>query len=186
MTVAMMLSLPDDSTLVIHGEVSLSPAARDQLETWSLVDPLDVPETTRADPIQWLEAIGAGGLALAAIHGIIGNAAWSVFPAASRFLSSAHGGRRLDATEAADVARASVVEVAQVSPSTVSITSVTQSKNTWDVEAKLRGGRVVNITMSLSGRVSQVRLSSSTPQQDVGRPGGGGDVQGDRASGGAS
>jgi hypothetical protein len=170
MTVAMKLSLPDDSTLVIHGGAGLSPAAQDELETWSLIDPLDVPVTTRADPIQWIEAFGAGGLALAALKGVIGNAAWSVFPAAARFLSSIRSGPRLDASEVADAARTSVVEVLQVAPGSVSITSITRTKDAWQVEAKVRGGRLVSVTLSLSGRVSQVRMSSSTTQEDVSGP----------------
>jgi hypothetical protein len=78
-----VIELLDGSWLGVFGAEDV--AAR-ELETWALVPDGAPDETSRAGGV-WAQALEAGPLLYVMFAGVVGNAAWSVFPAAARFLT---------------------------------------------------------------------------------------------------
>jgi hypothetical protein len=82
-TPSAVIELLDGSWLGVFGAED---AATRELETWALVPDGGPDETSRAGGV-WSQALEAGPLLYVMFAGVIGNAAWSVFPAAARFLT---------------------------------------------------------------------------------------------------
>jgi hypothetical protein len=78
-----IIELLDGSWL---GVFEADEATAQELETWALVPEGALDETSRAGGV-WAQALEAGPLLYVMFTGVVGSAAWSVFPAAARFLS---------------------------------------------------------------------------------------------------
>lgn len=157
------LPLPDGSVLLLP-KASLSAAVHDELETWSLLadgDDATASDERRGDPAVWTAALGAGSLAIAALQGVIGNAAWAVFPAAARYLRSLRGGRDpLDSVQAAQRAQEGVARVCAVSASDVAVTSAEREPaGTWRVELTVADGRTAVVVLDTVGAAVSIRVN---------------------------
>lgn len=162
LSATMRFKLPDGSDLLLPS-TGASSVAHDELETWSLVadgDVGDVTETHRGDPVAWSAALSAGALVVAAVQGIIGNAAWAAFPAAARFLQSMREGRPpRDAAAAADIARNAVMRIngGSVADDVVVERCERTPVGTWEVSLT-KGTTRFAVVLDTTGAAIQVRI----------------------------
>jgi hypothetical protein len=162
MTTDRLFELPDGSTLVVALDRA-SPAVLDELETWSLVAGQEEPAEIVRDPSVWTNLVSAGPLVVATVQGMIGNAAWSVFPAAAHWLGDRRERRHvLDAAAAASRASAAVSSVAGVAESAVQVTETARdSTGGWRVQAQIDSGRRATALLDATGLCVSVRLRNS-------------------------
>lgn len=154
-----MFKLPDGSDLLLPSGAGRT--VLDELETWSLVtedDVAEAPEAHRGDAVTWSAALSAGALAAAAINGVIGNAAWSAFPAAARFLQSMRDGRPpRDAADAATIACNAVARIHGGSAVDVLVDSCEKTPaGSWAV-ILTRGGARFAVAVDSTGAAVQIR-----------------------------
>lgn len=153
-----VFELPDGSHLLF--DAGPSQAALDELETWSLIADDDATRPSdehRGDPVVWASALTAGSLALAAVQGVIGNAAWAVFPAAARFLRSLRDRKPKDAAGAVEIARVAVIKIHGGDSSDVVIeTCERTAAGTWSLKLT-HGTTRLAVLVDTSGAVVQVR-----------------------------
>lgn len=147
------LELPDGSVLLVDRS-GLSPAATRELEAWSVIVPGEMEDTRAGDLESWRIALEAGPLLVAVVTGVLGNAAWSVFPAAARWLRS-----RREAPTLADTAAAAAHAISgtamtlNVPADELSVTSVTTTPTGWKVSMSVADGRSASATVIADGSI---------------------------------
>ena len=159
----LLLEQPDGSMLVAARR-GLSPAAARELEAWSVVVPGDVEDTRAGDPESWRTALEAGPLIAAAATGVVTNAAWSVFPAATRWLRRGRDAPAVDDAAAATVrARESVASALAVDADDLALMSAGQVDGHWRVEMKTSDGTPVTAVVLGDGTVVHVTVGAVPP-----------------------
>ena len=156
----LLVELADGSHLVVAGEQA-SARAREELEVWALVPTDGEAAAVRGDPSVWHDALKAGPLLYVIFAGVVGNAAWEVFPASARLLTSMFNRHReLDAPAAAERARDAAAAVARCALEDVSANSATRDGNgVWQVDLALADGRHGKARIDASGQVTHVKFS---------------------------
>jgi len=113
------------------------------------------------------ELLTIDGLAVAALTGIVGNAAWSVFPAASRFIRNR---RRAGATAASSTAIAAVKQaLAQIAPEGAKITISELSRRAdgaWQAVGGVDNARYRLLISESATVVAMKRLSEPSIRQE--------------------
>lgn len=152
------LELADESVLLIEADEVPQPL-RDELEVWALVPDADEAQEAR-DPSVWHNALQAGPLLYVVFSGVVGNAAWEVFPAGARFLSSRFAAPRpLEAPGAAKRAVTAAASIAALRDDEVQATSVNRdSEGVWHVEVVLSDGRRGKVRLDASGHATHVKF----------------------------
>jgi hypothetical protein len=149
-----VIELLDGSWLGVFGAED---AAARELETWALVPDGAADETSRAGGV-WAQALEAGPLLYVMFAGVVGNAAWSVFPAAARFLARR---RHADMDAAAVIARVrATAKEALGAPAAagMSVRDVRrEGDGTWVAAFELAGGETGSARLASDGAV--VRLT---------------------------
>jgi hypothetical protein len=155
-----VIELLDGSWL---GVFEADEAITQELETWALVPEGSPDEPSRAGAI-WAQALEAGPLLYVIFAGVVGNAAWSVFPAAARFLTQ----RRRTALDAARVAarvRATAEQAFGVSATAgMTIRDVHRDGDgTWLVNFDLADGKAGSARLTSDGIVVRLGRDSLSP-----------------------
>jgi hypothetical protein len=150
--------LLDGSELVLFDAVA--PNVARELEAWALV-----PEVADDDPARdasvWKDALDAGPLLYVVFSGVVGNAAWSVFPAAARYLRARMPRKApgLDAVLAGSRAREAAAAASGAAESDIALDEVERDgEGTWKAKLRLADGRVAKVRMDAGGVVTHVRL----------------------------
>lgn len=150
--------LLDGSELVLFDAVA--PNVARELEAWALVPEIADGEPAR-DASVWKDALDAGPLLYVAFSGVVGNAAWSVFPAAAHYLR-ARVSRKvpgLDAVSAGSRAREAAAAASGAAESDVALDEVERDgEGTWKAKLRLADGRGAKVRMDACGVVTHVRL----------------------------
>lgn len=152
--------LLDGSQLMISEP--LAPNVARELEAWALV-PASADEEPSRDSSVWKDALDAGPLLYVAFSGIIGNAAWSVFPAAAHYLRARLSSKppTMDATAAGSRARAATAAASGVGDPDVALEDIARDgQNTWKAALRLADGRVARVRLDAHGVVTHVRLKA--------------------------
>jgi hypothetical protein len=109
----------------------------------------------------WKDALDAGPLLYVVFSGVVGNAAWSVFPSAARYLR-ARVSRKvpgLDAVSAGSRAREAAAAASGAAESDIALDEVERDgEGTWKATLRLADGRVAKVRMDVAGVVTHVRL----------------------------
>ena len=152
------VELADGSYLVLDGDDG-SRRVREELDVWALV-PEDGESGATRDPSVWHDALQAGPLLYVVFTGVVGNAAWEVFPASASWLSSLFGRRRqLDAPGAAKRAAEAAAEVTGVADEDVSASGASKDgEGVWHIELALSDGRQGKARIDASGNVTHVKF----------------------------
>lgn len=160
----LVVELVDGSSVVLASD-ALSPRARDELDVWGLV-PAEgdggSQDTGRADPATWQQALEAGPLLVAALQGVIGNAAWATFPAAARYLRALWSTRERevrDAVAAGAVARRALQAVAPQLAATV-MSSSRDGEGVWHVQLEVAPRRRATVRIVAGGAVTHVQIDA--------------------------
>jgi len=150
--------LLDGSELVLFDAVA--PNVAREFEAWALV-----PEVADDEPVRdasvWKDALDAGPLLYVAFSGVVGNAAWSVFPAAAHYLRARMSRKApgLDAISAGSRAREAAAVASGAAESDVALDEVERDdEGTWKAKLRLTDGRVAKVRMDAAGVVTHIRL----------------------------
>lgn len=145
-----VIELLDGSWL---GVFEADEAATRELETWALVPDGPADEPSRAGGV-WTQALEAGPLLYVMFTGVVGNAAWSVFPAAARFLTRRRHAD-VDMTAVTERVRATAAESFGASATTaMAIRDVHRDGDgTWVVTFDLAGGETGAARLTADGSV---------------------------------
>lgn len=155
-----VVDLFDGSALVVDGDAP-SPRALQELEVWGLVpDSSDGDEPHRADASQWQQALEAGPLAIAVIHGVLGNAVFAAFPAAARYLKDLRASRRGvdDAASASATTRRALTAMGAGDGTVEQATR--DGEGVWHVGFRLEDGRTGSARIAADGAVTHVTLGA--------------------------
>lgn len=154
----LVVELADSSFLVLDGEED-SRRIREELDVWALV-PEDGETAGTRDPSVWHDAFKAGPLLYVVFAGVVGNAAWEVFPASARFLSSVFGRRRaFDAPGAAKRSAEAAAKVTGVAEEDVTASSASLDGNgVWHIELALADGRKGRARIDPSGNITHIKV----------------------------
>jgi hypothetical protein len=151
----LVIELVDGAHLVLDG-AEVTPHVRRELEVWGLVPADRDAAEARRDPSVWHDALQAGPLLYVVFAGVVGNAAWEVFPASARYLTLLFKRRRtLDAAAVARRAREAAAAVAECDPDAVHASAATRNgQGVWHVRLALDDGRSGTARLEASGNVT--------------------------------
>lgn len=143
--------------LILRAVVGLEPATLDEFRTWARCGPGASDVRTSIDSLLTFD-----GLTAAAMSGVVGGAAWSVFPAAARWLAERRRAAHvISASDAAEVVRKCLDVIEPGSADRLRIDQLDRKPDgSWlvTVHANRRGYR---LEVDASGEVVQVVKEAS-------------------------
>lgn len=156
-----VVEVVDGSHLVFSSDAP-SRQVRSEFEVWGLVPESPSDAAMRTDQSVWQHALEAGPLLYVVFQGVVGNAAWEIFPTAGRYLRQLwqREPHELDAEGAAERARAAVAAVSGCDENDVSVSEAQRDgEGVWRLRFALADGRRGKARIDSRQTVTHVKIS---------------------------
>ena len=163
-----VVTLLDETVLVMDSSPVAGRGLLDELEVWALVPVSAESEINRGDPAVWADALRAGELVYAVFNGVTADSpAWKIFPEAARFITASIAGTsEIDAADAAARARHRVASITGYGPHELRVKrSRLDEDQRWHVELLTPSGSPVLAVLTASGSATLIDMSRPESSQ---------------------